>query len=978
MPSSHLLCAEKACFILSYPKRKESPPRRSDYTMAAKKTDPTKKKTASGGKTYKKSPANPAAQARTGGKSAKATDKSAKTPKEPKRKKINAPSGLVTQLIPFILGIAAVFIGVCVLVQNVGIIGAGIKNVLLGLFAGAAYTLPFYLLLAAFMWRADSENGVLPWKVICYCVTFFLTTVLRHFLADGPGTLSVAEHYTAGLARTGGGAVGGFIGELMMRGFDRVLSLIILFALLFLFVLLMFGVTPRSLWIFAAYKLKMHKEKLALAKETALQESDKTAERRARLAEAKKREEMQQKLTPLPENTDTADHSRRGNFDVDVDLDEDLPEDTAGTAAADLTKTAEAETETDGEIDEKIFDEVMRRTQERLARSGTAADLTDPAPAEPEEDDLPWDEELVPERRPFDVMDEADLDRMEEEDLDLSAIFSEEGAAALKRGGASLQSGESAGDSSADMDIELAVQRRTLTENRVPAESRTVPVPPPAPAVEPEYVFPTIDLLTADQNAKDENVAEELRENAARLVETLKNFNVRTKIVDVCRGPTITRYELAPEPGTKVRSIANLVDDIALNLATSGVRFEPSIPGKSAVGIEVPNKNAATVHLRTLLENPRFGSAKSRLTAALGQDVAGADVFLDVARMPHLLIAGATGQGKSVCINSLIVSLLFKAKPNELKFIMVDPKKVELNMYNGIPHLYMPVISDPKKAAGALSWAVSEMERRYSLIEEVGVRDLKSYNEITKDDPAYEFLPQFVIIIDELADLMMVAKNDVEGPICRIAQKARAAGMHLIIGTQRPSVDVITGLIKANFPSRISFRVSQLVDSRTILDRAGAESLIGRGDMLYSPVGSHEPMRVQGAFVSDEEVESVVEFIKTHNGGAEYNTGAIAEVERNAASIGSGKKDVSGGDGDDDGMDDDPMLRPAIELAVESGKISTSLIQRRLSLGYGRAAKLIDRMEQLGYVSAPEGQKPRDVLITKEQFMEMVLKDTDS
>ena len=488
-----------------------------------------------------------------------------------------------------------------------------------------------------------------------------------------------------------------------------------------------------------------------------------------------------------------------------------------------------------------------------------------------------------------------------------------------------------------------------------------------------------ITLLTQDESATRENVADELRENAARLVQTLEYFNVKTKIVDVSRGPTITRYELLPEPGTRVRSIANLVDDIALNLATSGVRIEAPIPGKSAVGIEVPNKKSTTVHLRTLLENSAFTNAKSRISCALGQDVAGANVYLDIARMPHLLIAGATGMGKSVCINSLIISLLYKAKPDELKLILVDPKKVEFNMYNGIPHLYMPVVTDAKKAAGALSWAVSEMERRYSLIEEVGVRDVKSYNEITKNDPQYEFLPQFVIVIDELADLMMMAKTDVEDSICRIAQKARAAGMHLIIGTQRPSVDVITGLIKANFPSRIACRVSSQIDSRTIIDRAGAENLIGRGDMLYNPVGADKPIRVQGAFVSDQDVEKVVTFIKTNNSGVEYNTSAIEQVERNAASIGASKKGGGAAADDGDGAgEDDPMLRPAIELAVESGKISTSLIQRRLSLGYGRAAKLIDRMEQLGYVSAPEGQKPREVLITKEQFMEMVFRDTDS
>lgn len=916
--------------------------------MAEKKKG-TEAKT--GGKTYKKTPVKNSDKKDDGRKRPDKPGREAAPAKPEKKKRLHAPAGLLKQLLPFAVGVLAVFFAICLLVDGVGVVGAAIKNVLFGLFSGAAYTLPLYLILIAVLWRADTEEDDFSWRVACGVVTFLLTAVLMHFLAGGAETFHVGTLYTAGLSRIGGGVVGGLIGTLLMVAFDRILSLVILFALLFVFALLMFGITPRGLWVVVSYKIKMHKERREIERAEAEKEAE-AAAREAEKAERLRRRPVpaggdQQKLGPIDEADYAAPlppHVEKPFCDPESEEDDEVP--AAGE---------------EGVIDEKIFDEVMRRTRERLAKSGADAEGGD---------DLPWDETLPAERVPSDVMDEDDLNRIADEDLDLAAIFSE------KKGGnlaGRTADGTALDGASADMDIELNVERKTLTEPET--VSGEAPADPPAP----EYQFPPIELLSADESLKDENVAEELRENAARLVETLKNFNVRTKIVDVCRGPTITRYELAPEPGTKVRSIANLVDDIALNLATSGVRFEPSIPGKSAVGIEVPNKNPAIVHLRTLLENPRFAAAKSRLNAALGQDVAGADVFLDVAKMPHLLIAGATGQGKSVCINSLIVSLLYKAKPDELKFIMVDPKKVELNVYNGIPHLYMPVISDPKKAAGALSWAVSEMERRYSLIEEVGVRDIKAYNEITKDDPQYEFLPQFVIIIDELADLMMVAKNDVEAPICRIAQKARAAGMHLIIGTQRPSVDVITGLIKANFPSRIACRVSQRVDSSTIIDRPGAESLVGKGDMLYSPVGSHEPMRVQGAFVSDKEVESVVEFIKHNNGGAEYDTTAIAEVERNAASIASsGKKGAPSADGEDDGQDTDPMLRPAIELAVESGKISTSLIQRRLSLGYGRAAKLIDKMEQLGYVSAPDGQKPREVLITKEQFMEMVLRDTDS
>ncbi len=496
----------------------------------------------------------------------------------------------------------------------------------------------------------------------------------------------------------------------------------------------------------------------------------------------------------------------------------------------------------------------------------------------------------------------------------------------------------------------------------------------------PTYVFPPLELLKKEPEKSEGGKDAELQQNAEKLVETLKSFNVRAHVGDFASGPTVTRYEIVLEAGTRVRQIMNLVDDISYALATNGVRIEGVIPGKSAIGIEVPNKTAETVYLRTLLEDPKFTEAKSKLTAALGRSVAGDPVYLDIAKMPHLMIAGTTGSGKSVCINTMLISLLYKSTPEEVKLVLIDPKKVELNVYNGIPHLLVPVVFDPKKAAGALHWCVTEMERRFDLIEAQGVRNIAGYNEAIADDPTKEKLPQIVIVIDELADLMMTAANEVETSICRIAQKARAAGMHLIIGTQRPSVDVITGLIKANVPSRIAFTVMSQVDSRTIIDSSGAEKLIGRGDMLYAPVGSMKPMRAQGAFVSDAELESIIDFIKTHSVQAEdhlENTRAIMErIEKEAALC--GKKGKAHEIGDDFGSADeeeDPKLKSAIKLAVDSGKISTSLIQRKLSLGYGRAAKLIDEMERRGIVGAPEGQKPREVLISKEQYLEMMMND---
>ncbi len=514
-----------------------------------------------------------------------------------------------------------------------------------------------------------------------------------------------------------------------------------------------------------------------------------------------------------------------------------------------------------------------------------------------------------------------------------------------------------------EMKVETADLDPTLDNGEV------VDIPAP-----PEYVFPDIDLLVEDTAKKTKDPKRELEEKEAKLIQTLEKFNVHTESAGLpSRGPTITRYELRPAPGTRVRAIVNLVDDIALSLATSGIRIEAPIPGKSAVGIEVPNDDQSIVRLRTLIDSAKFRDSESRLTVALGEDVAGAPVFFDISKMPHLLIAGATGMGKSVCINCIIVSLLYKAKPDEVKLILVDPKKVEFNMYEGLPHLIVPVVSDPKKAAGALSWAVNEMERRFGIIEEAKVRNITGYNELVKNDPERKPLPHVVIIIDELADLMMTAPDSVENSIARLAQKARAAGMHLIIGTQRPSVDVITGTIKNNIPSRIACKVSSQIDSRTVIDTAGAEKLIGRGDMLFNPVGAIKPVRVQGAFVSDGEIDSIVEFIKEQNSGeVNYNDDVMNEIETEAVRCTATKRELAAMDEAPAAeSDEDPMFWRAVELAVDSGKISTSLIQRKCSLGFGRAAKLIDRMEELGFVSAPDGQKPRQVLITRERLAEI-------
>ncbi len=482
------------------------------------------------------------------------------------------------------------------------------------------------------------------------------------------------------------------------------------------------------------------------------------------------------------------------------------------------------------------------------------------------------------------------------------------------------------------------------------------------------YSFPPVTLLKEGENADDENISEELKANAQRLVDTLQSFGVQTRITEICRGPAVTRYELQPSAGVKISKITNLSDDIALNLAAAGVRIEAPIPNKAAVGIEVPNKNITPVAMREIIDSTSFLEAESRLSVALGKDIAGNLAIADLAGMPHVLIAGATGSGKSVCINSIIISLLFKASPDEVKLLMIDPKVVELGIYNGIPHLLVPVVTDPGKAAGALNWAVNEMLKRYKMFADNGVRDLKGYNKLAKDTPTLAFMPQIVIIIDELADLMMAAPNEVEDAICRLAQMARAAGMHLVIATQRPSVDVITGVIKANIPSRIAFSVSSQVDSRTILDGSGAEKLLGKGDMLFYPVGYPKPVRVQGCFVSDKEVEKVVTFIKE---GEEhkYDEEVIEEIDRRAV-VEKSKGTSSEGGGFED---EDEMLPAAIEVVIEAGQASTSLLQRKLKLGYARAARIVDQLEERGIVGPFEGSKPRQVLISRERWQEMKL-----
>ncbi len=526
--------------------------------------------------------------------------------------------------------------------------------------------------------------------------------------------------------------------------------------------------------------------------------------------------------------------------------------------------------------------------------------------------------------------------------------------------------------------------KKTENISETEQEAMNIAIDESQKAPMPVYDYPPIDLLTQGKHASVAGAEAELCESSACLLDTLDSFNIEAQIIGIVRGPSVTRFELTIPRGIKISRITALSDDIALSLGAANVRIAP-IPDKVAVGIEVPNKTVNTVFIRECIGSPAFANAKSRLSFAVGKDITGKPVIGDIAKMPHMLIAGTTGSGKSVCINSMLISLLYKSTPEEVRLIMVDPKMVELGNYNGIPHLLIPVVTDPKKAAGALNWAVGEMERRYKLFADHQVRNLVGYNDLMRSEKAkaeqtedghpeqYQVLPQIVIVIDELADLMMVAAKEVENSICRIAQKARAAGMHLVVATQRPSADVITGIMKANIPSRIAFAVASQIESRIILDTTGAEKLIGKGDMLYAPLGEGKPTRVQGCFISNEEIEAVIARIK-ETSTAEYSEEILEHIEQQAEQVGNNKGGSSGTN--DPGDDEDELIEEAIEVIMDCRQASTSMLQRRLKLGYSRAARIIDQIEDRGIIGPSEGSKPRQILISREDWQEMKLRRT--
>lgn len=916
------------------------------------------------------------------------------------------------QYVPYLWAALALFLIVCFVLDVVGraespqehlmgVVGYWICRVLFGLFGWAAFLLPAVNIMMAISWRRYCRERMVAFQITMSALFMLLLSAFIHvcvctsdeaYLTADPGTL-----FRTGAAFESGGVIGGWLGWLLYMGLRLPGSIVLMVITMPLVIMFLIGITPSD--AFSRIKglirraVQANRERSAARRRQKEEEhADRLrAEQRDRMAERRRTMRETEKHSPEPNRQpkeavpavvpaeDTAAPGADGEQSADSVATE--PDGTgAAEAEADIVPAA-SDPDTRAAAEKRavwvdpVTGEVLREggmhggTAEPGGQSaGEASDAgaETPAVTRPVADRMEIDMDGVPEPER--------TDELPSPDDPLSGLPQIPGDERASAGGRVIRTD---GQNTVHITVlppESAALTGTpdnpvegLPDEEVTSAGNTAPDAP-------EYVFPPLDILTKG-SSRFEADDSQIQKNTQILQNTLESFKIRVKSVSCSCGPTVTRYEVKPEAGVRVRSISNLVDDISMNLAKAGVRIEAPIPGKSAVGIEVPNDNPSIVYLRNLLETPEFRNAKSRITACLGCEVSGRPVIFDINKMPHLLVSGTTGSGKSVCINCIILSILYKATPEEVKLILVDPKKVEFSMYRDIPHLYCPIVTDPKKAAGALYSAVAEMERRFELIEEVGVRNLAGYNEVTAGDNEHPPLPQMIIIIDELADLMMTAPADVESAICRLAQKGRAAGIHLILGTQRPSVDVITGLIKANIPSRIAFTVKSQVDSRTIIDVAGAEKLIGRGDMLYAPVGATKPLRVQGAFVSDGEVESVIEYVKEHNEKPVYDESFMQTIDAEAARCGSGKKrggeDLSLDDIGGAGDGEDPKFWEAVEVAVDANKVSTSLLQRRLELGYGRAAKIIDRMQEMGFVSPADGNKPRKVLLAPQDLAEI-------
>ncbi len=962
-------------------------------SQTAQKTERKKTEKNTGQKTVSKNGTRTAAKKGSGAQK----KKTAKTSKQ-QRQRENVPSQEKnTQVREEILLWLVLAISVFALISSFGMggfVGERIGTVLFGIFGTLGYAIPFLFFFCFAFFLSNKRNKIVWVKILAILLLIVVLCGFFELIPNGYlPSRKLGDYYeNSAFAKSGGGVIGGAISSICCPALGVVGTYVILFILSVIsFVLL----TEKSL--FAGIEKGSRKVYDSAREESAYQRE---AWERRRIQHRLEREERRNQNAAYWEETHARSHSVANIVIRDTQSAQEQPK--------------EEELEEDWLEEEAEKDKEQRRQQKAMPYEQQEEEALQRETAAQDGENRQknfWEriEEEPKEETPMDVEIE-EIDLMEEEHADkeknIEGIFvpqcrmtemeqrertyrtekeeeqeevrslQEETARERKIPLEDEQEEEipkwEYGESKQVQETQKALDRQTphrrsmqpdgaeeIAEIKEKLEEET--------EVKKEYEFPPMDLLNLQKSDKKSENMQELKETAIKLQQTLNSFGVHVNVIDASCGPAVTRYELQPEQGVKVSRIVNLADDIKLNLAAADIRIEAPIPGKAAVGIEVPNKETSTVYLRELLESRAFQSHPSSLAFAAGKDIAGNVIVTDIAKMPHLLIAGATGSGKSVCINTIVISLLYKARPEEVKLIMIDPKVVELSVYNGIPHLMIPVVTDPKKAAGALNWAVGEMTERYNKFAVMGVRDLKGYNqkvasiENIEGEEKPEKMPQIVIIVDELADLMMVAQNDVEDAICRLAQLARAAGIHLIIATQRPSVNVITGVIKANMPSRIAFSVSSGVDSRTILDMNGAEKLLGKGDMLFFPQGLPKPVRVQGAFVSDTEVSDVVEFLKAQNLSS-YKK----EVEEKI------KTSQAGQSGQDGNSQWDPYFEQAGKIVIDKEKASIGMLQRGLKVGFNRAARIMEQLCEAGVVGEEEGTKPRKVLMSLEEFEEYV------
>lgn len=792
-----------------------------------------------------------------------------------------------------------------------------LQNVFFGLFGVMAYVIPFLLIAVAILISMDRDTDNLqPKIVLAMLFIWFLCAAIYVFAGDGaPSSIGsgIAGAYQLGQDGLSGGAIGAILGAPLLRLFiNKLPAGLTLILLAFVTLMLLSGTTLVRLYHYIVDPA----EKARTATKESFEELQAAREERRAL----RAEEQAEK------------QARRESFNPDVDLGPSPKRRRRARAAEEAEPASEEMSfqKNRGRKKAPMEAELAGAATSAAAAAAAAKAAKDAAPA--------YDDNGVATGDSLDEIVKKAANNKPKQTRPKSEPIVEE-----------------------KFDVEAA--RAQMDEMEKAAGDADKP--------KKKYQLPPLDCLNPPKLSLGGGSEAELRDNAEKLIDVLQSFGVRTTLVDIARGPSVTRYELAPAAGVKLSKITGLADDIALNLAASGVRIAP-IPGKTAVGIEVPNKDRDAVNLREVIESPEYkkGAQKSKLSVALGKDISGKICTMDIAKMPHLLIAGTTGSGKSVCVNAMILSILYNATPEEVKLVMIDPKKVEFSKYNGIPHLLVPVVTEPAKAAGSLQWAVREMLNRYQKFSDTGVRDIKGYNQMAAGDPDMEVMPQIVIFIDELADLMMATPKEVEDSICRLAQMARAAGMHMVIATQRPSVDVITGLIKANIPSRLSLYVASAVDSRTILDMTGAEKLLGNGDLLFNPVGVSKPTRIQGCFSSDKEIENVVTFIKSQE-ESEYDESIIKDIEAAAAATENANQKSGGVNAPSGGGDSsDDLFEQAIQVVLEAGQASTSMLQRKLGVGYARAGRIIDELEEHGIIGEYQGSKPRAVLITKQQWLE--------